>query len=55
MIDASGHHLVCGSLQDHLSGAILRDTDDERIRQNLNRLLVEESAMAAMSWHPGCA
>lgn len=42
MIDASGHHLVYGSLRDYLSGAILKDTDDERVRQGLSRLLVEE-------------
>lgn len=42
MIDASGHHLVYGNLRGYLSGAILKDTDDERIRQGLSRLLVEE-------------
>ena len=41
MIDTSGHHLVYGVLQDCLTGAVLPDTDDERIRQGLARLLVE--------------
>ena len=42
MIDTSGHHIVYGVLQDYLTGATLPDTDDERIRQGLARLLVEQ-------------
>lgn len=42
MIDTSGHHIVYGELQDFLTGAVLPDTDDERIRQQLARLLVEQ-------------
>ena len=42
MIDTSGHHLVYGVLPDYLTGAELPDTDDERIRQGLARLLVEQ-------------
>jgi hypothetical protein len=42
MIDTSGHHLVYGDLQDYLTGKLLPDTDDERIRQSLARLLVEQ-------------
>ncbi|MCL1981192.1 MAG: type I restriction enzyme HsdR N-terminal domain-containing protein [Proteobacteria bacterium] len=41
MIDTPGHHIVYGELQDYLTGEILPDTDDERIRQELARLLVE--------------
>ena len=41
MIDTSGHHIVYGELQDYLTGETLPDTDDERIRQDLARLLVE--------------
>ncbi|MCL2459206.1 MAG: type I restriction enzyme HsdR N-terminal domain-containing protein [Desulfobulbus sp.] len=41
MIDTSGHHIVYGELQDYLTGEMLPDTDDERIRQELARLLVE--------------
>jgi hypothetical protein len=42
MIDTSGHHIVYGALQDYLTGEELPDTDDERIRQRLARLLVEQ-------------
>jgi len=42
MIDTSGHHIVYGKLQDYLTGEVLPDTDDERIRQQLARLLVEQ-------------
>jgi hypothetical protein len=42
MIDTSGHHIVYGELQDFLTGEELPDTDDERIRQDLARLLVEQ-------------
>lgn len=42
MIDTSGHHLVYGDLQDYLTGTLLPDTDDERTRQSLARLLVEQ-------------
>jgi hypothetical protein len=42
MIDTSGHHIVYGVLQDFLTGDTLPDTDDERIRQGLARLLVEQ-------------
>ena len=36
------HHLIYGTLVDYLAGEELTDTDDERIRQNLNRMMVEE-------------
>jgi hypothetical protein len=42
MLDTSGHHLVYGVLNDYLTGEALPDTDDERIRQGLARLLVEQ-------------
>lgn len=42
MIDTSGHHIVYGVLQDYLTGIVLPDTDDERVRQGLARLLVEQ-------------
>ncbi len=41
MIDTSGHHIVYGWLKDYLTGEELPDTDDERIRQELARHLVE--------------
>ncbi len=36
------HHLVYGTLSDYLTGEKLPDTDDERIRQDITRLMVEE-------------
>ena len=36
------HHLIYGTLKDYLTGEELTDTDDERIRQSLSRLMVEE-------------
>ncbi|MBA4366458.1 MAG: hypothetical protein C0403_02345 [Desulfobacterium sp.] len=38
----AGHHLVLGTLTDYLSGELLEDTHDERYRQKISRLLVEE-------------
>ncbi len=37
-----GHHIVYGVLRDYLTGEELPDTDDERTRQWLSRMLVEE-------------
>jgi len=37
-----GHHLILGTLEDHITGDILDDTHDERLRQSLARLLVDE-------------
>ncbi len=42
MIDTSGHHIVYGTLLDYLTGEELPDTDDERVRQELARMFVEE-------------
>ena len=36
------HHLIYGTLVDYLTGVELTDTDDERIRQNLAKMMVEE-------------
>jgi hypothetical protein len=36
------HHLIYGTLLDFLNGEELTDTDDERIRQKLSRMMVEE-------------
>jgi hypothetical protein len=38
----AGHHWVYGTLQDILTAELLPDTDDERIRQQLARLLLKE-------------
>lgn len=42
MIDTSGHHIVYGTLEDFLTGEVLPDTDDERARQQLYRLMAGE-------------
>ena len=40
------HHLIYGTLEDYLTGEELTDTDDERIRQALSRMMVEEKGYA---------
>ena len=42
MSEHHSHHLVYGTLNDYLTGEELVDTDDERIRQQISRLMVEE-------------
>ena len=42
MSEHSSHHLVYGTLEDYLTGEVLTDTDDERIRQEISRMMVEE-------------
>lgn len=37
-----GHHLVLGEMPDYVTGETLVDTHDERYRQKIARLLVEE-------------
>jgi len=39
----AGHHLILGALTDLLTGEILDDTLDERYRQKIARLLVEQA------------
>lgn len=46
MADIPSHHMIYGSLVDFVSGETLVDTDDERYRQKLARLLVEERGFA---------
>ena len=41
-----GHHLILGQLTDFLTGRVLDDTHDERYRQKLARLLVEQKGYA---------
>jgi hypothetical protein len=38
----AGHHLIMGTLVDYLSGEAREDTHDERYRQKIARMLVEE-------------
>ncbi|MDD3619031.1 MAG: type I restriction enzyme HsdR N-terminal domain-containing protein [Desulfobulbaceae bacterium] len=51
-MDTSGHHIVYGTLKDYLTGEELPDTDDERSRQQLARLLVEEKGYAPEELEP---
>jgi len=52
MVDTSGHHIVYGTLKDYLTGEQLPDTDDERCRQELARMLVEEKGYTADELEP---
>ena len=46
MADIPTHHMIYGNLVDFVTGESLVDTDDERYRQKLARLLVEERSFA---------
>jgi hypothetical protein len=46
MREPKPHHLIYGTLKDFLTGEELTDTDDERIRQDLARMMVEEKGFA---------
>ncbi|MBI5556710.1 MAG: type I restriction enzyme HsdR N-terminal domain-containing protein [Deltaproteobacteria bacterium] len=46
MIDIPQHHIVYGTCTDYVTGETLSDTDDERIRQHIARVLVEEKGYA---------
>lgn len=37
-----GHHLILGDLEDYITGEIFKDTHDERYRQKVSRILVEQ-------------
>lgn len=52
VFDTSGHHIVYGTLKDYLTGEELPDTDDERYRQELARLMVEKRGYAADELEP---
>ncbi len=52
MMDTTGHHIVYGELRDYLTGRSLPDTDDERVRQELARLLVEQLGYAKQELEP---
>ena len=47
-----GHHLVYGTLKDYLTGEELPDTDDERVRQDLAKMMVEEKGFAGQDLEP---
>lgn len=52
MTESDSHHMIYGHLQDFLTGETLVDTDDERYRQRLARLLVEEKGVAREEIEP---
>jgi hypothetical protein len=47
-----GHHIIYGTLKDYLTGEELPDTDDERFRQELERMMVEEKGFAREDLEP---
>ena len=50
--DIPSHHLIYGHLNDYLTGETLVDTDDERFRQKIARILVEEKGWAIEDIEP---
>ena len=46
MADIPSHHLIYGTCTDYITGESIIDTDDERCRQQLARLLVEQKGYA---------
>ncbi len=52
MAELHTHHMIYGHLQDFLTGETLVDTDDERYRQQLARLLVEDKGFAREEIEP---
>ncbi len=46
------HHLIYGTLKDYLTKEDLTDTDDERIRQSLSRLMVEKKGYRLTDLQP---
>lgn len=52
MADIPLHHIIYGTCRDYLTGEELVDTDDERIRQELARLLVEEKGYGKEDLEP---
>ncbi len=47
-----GHHLILGELVDYITGEVLKDTHDERYRQNIARRLVEQKGYAKTDIEP---
>ncbi len=46
------HHLIYGTLKDYITGEELTDTDDERIRQSLSRMMVEDKGYKRKNLQP---
>ena len=52
MADIPSHHYIYGTCTDYITGETIVDTDDERCRQELARLLVEEKGYARGELEP---
>jgi hypothetical protein len=52
--EAPIHHLVYGTLADYVTGEELADTDDERIRQELSRMMVGKLGYEKEDLLPRC-
>lgn len=54
MKETQGHHLILGTLVDFISGETIQDTHDERYRQKLARLLVNNKGYYKEEIEPHC-
>ena len=52
MADIPSHHYIYGTCVDYLTGETIVDTDDERCRQDLAKLLVEKKGYAKSDLEP---
>ena len=52
MVDIPSHHYIYGTCVDYLTGETIVDTDDERCRQELAKLLVEKKGYAKSDLEP---
>ncbi|MGD2100316.1 MAG: type I restriction enzyme HsdR N-terminal domain-containing protein, partial [Desulfobacterales bacterium] len=50
-----GHHLILGESVDFITGEVLKDTHDERYRQKIARLLVNQKGYAKKDIEPRIA
>ncbi len=48
----NGHHLILGELTDFITGEVLKDTHDERYRQQIARRLVKQKGYAKTDIQP---
>ena len=52
MADIPSHHYIYGTCEDYLTGETIVDTDDERCRQELAKLLVEKKGYGKSDLEP---
>lgn len=52
MVDIPSHHYIYGTCTDYITGETIVDTDDERCRQELAKLLVEKKGYAKSDLEP---